>query len=135
MPLLRYATGDMLTFTEEPCTCGRNTLRLSPVVGRKKQMIKLKGTSIYPQNIIEVLVNFQGLESFVIEARRADIGTDFITVKIPDSTSLERVKVLIEHFKSKLQVTPHLELVSLEEIEILKFPNQSRKPQVFRDFR
>lgn len=135
MPLLRYATGDMMTFTEEACTCGRNTLRLSPVVGRKKQMIKLKGTSLYPQNIIEVLVNFQELEAFVIEARRGDIGTDAITVKIPDSTPLDRVKVLIEHFKSKLQVTPQLELVSLKEIEMLKFPDQSRKPQVFRDFR
>jgi phenylacetate-CoA ligase len=40
MPLLRYKTGDICTYFEEPCGCGRTTLRLSPIIGRKKQMIK-----------------------------------------------------------------------------------------------
>lgn len=135
MPLLRFATGDMLTYTEEPCSCGRNTLRLSPVVGRKQHMIKLKGTSLYPQGIIEVLTNVEGLEAFVIEARRGDIGTDAVIVKVPDHTSLEKINYLIQQFKSKLQVTPEIELVSLQEIETLKFPDGSRKPMLFRDFR
>lgn len=135
MPLLRFATGDMLTFTEEPCLCGRNTLRLSPVVGRKQQMIKLKGTSLYPQSLIEVLNSFEGLEAYVIEVRRGEIGTDTVTVKISNSLSLEQIDHLIGQFKSKLQVSPELEVVSLQEIESLKFPDGSRKPQVFRDFR
>ncbi|HZJ35037.1 MAG TPA: AMP-binding protein, partial [Gillisia sp.] len=69
MPLLRFATGDMVSYTDEPCLCGRNTLRLSPVLGRKKQMIKFKGTSLYPQHIIEVLNKFKGIEAFVIEVK------------------------------------------------------------------
>ncbi|UJH91635.1 AMP-binding protein [Antarcticibacterium sp. 1MA-6-2] len=135
MPLLRFATGDMLTYTNAPCACGRNTERLSSVVGRKKQMIKLKGTSIYPQNVIEILTNFEGIETFVIEARRGELGTDLLTVKVADSFPLDRVKVLIEHFKSRLQVTPDLQLVKKEEIEILRIPEGSRKPQYFRDYR
>lgn len=135
MPLLRFATGDMVTYTEESCNCGRNTPRISSVIGRKKQMVKLKGTSIYPQNIIEILANFEGLETFVIEARTGELGTDVLVVKIPDNVSLDRVEILVEHFKSRLQVTPKLELVTREEIELLKFPEESRKPQFFRDFR
>lgn len=135
MPLLRFATGDMLTYTDEPCTCGRNTPRLSSVVGRKQQMIKLKGTTIYPQNIIEILSNFDGLETFVIEARKNELGTDELKVKIPDSVSLERVNILVEHFKSRLQVTPQLELVKKEEIEQIRKAEKSRKPQFFRDLR
>lgn len=135
MPLLRFATGDMLTYTDEPCTCGRNTPRLSSVVGRKQQMIKLKGTTIYPQNIIEILSNFDGLETFVIEARKNELGTDELKVKIPDSVSLERVNILVEHFKSRLQVTPQLELVKKEEIEQIRKAEESRKPQFFRDLR
>ncbi|MEP6261951.1 MAG: AMP-binding protein [Gillisia sp.] len=135
MPLLRFATGDMLTYTEEPCNCGRNTLRLSPVVGRKKQMIKLKGTSLYPQSIIEVLNEVKEIDIFVIEARRGELGIDAVTVKIPDTVNLEKIKILISQFKSKLQVTPEIELVSRGEIESLRFPDESRKPQAFRDFR
>lgn len=135
MPLLRYATGDMVTYTHEPCSCGRNTLRLSPVVGRKKQMIKLKGTSLYPQSIIEVLNDFPGIEVFVIEASRGELGTDQVTVKVPDTLSIEKIRALTNQFKSKLQVTPEIKLAGIQEIELLKFPEDTRKPQVFRDYR
>ncbi|HEV8514863.1 MAG TPA: AMP-binding protein, partial [Cyclobacteriaceae bacterium] len=55
MPLLRYKTGDIVELHEDVCSCGRNTARLSPVIGRKQQMIKLKGTSIYPPAIFDVI--------------------------------------------------------------------------------
>ena len=135
MPLLRFATGDMLTYTEEPCSCGRNTMRLSPVLGRKKQMIKLKGTSLYPQSIIEVMNHVNGIGSFVIEARRGELGIDAVTVKIPEDVSMDTINELYDQFRSRLQVAPEILPVSLKEIEALKFPNESRKPQVFRDFR
>ncbi len=135
MPLLRFATGDMVSYTDEPCICGRNTLRLSPVIGRKKQMIKFKGTSLYPQHIIEVLNNFIGIPAFVIEVKINEVGTDEVVVKIPDFLNAEKVSLLKEHFKSKLQVTPTLEQVSLKVIEKLRSPEGSRKPVVFIDYR
>lgn len=135
MPLLRFATGDMLSYFEEACLCGRNTLRLSPIIGRKKQMIKFKGTSLYPQHIIEVLNEFKGIPAFVIEVKNNEIGTDEVLVKIPNSLSVEKLSLLKEHFKSKLQVTPTLEQVSLKVIEKLRSPEGSRKPVVFIDHR
>ena len=42
MPLVRYKTGDISFLIDEPCQCGRFTPRLGPILGRKKQMIKLK---------------------------------------------------------------------------------------------
>ena len=48
MPLVRFKTGDMCIRFNEPCKCGRNSARLSSVIGRKGQMIKFKGTTIYP---------------------------------------------------------------------------------------
>jgi phenylacetate-CoA ligase len=45
MPLLRYKTGDICMYFDEPCACGRTSLRLSSILGRKKQMIKFKGTT------------------------------------------------------------------------------------------
>jgi phenylacetate-CoA ligase len=135
MPLLRFATGDMVSYTNEPCLCGRNTLRLSPMIGRKKQMIKFKGTSLYPQHIIEVLNDLKGIPAFVIEVKINEVGTDEVVVKIPDFLNAEKVNLLKEHFKSKLQVTPILEQVSLKIIEKLKSPEGSRKPLVFIDYR
>jgi len=133
MPLLRFATGDMLSYTEEKCTCGRNTIRLSPVIGRKQQKIKLKGTSLYPQHIIEVLNNYGKIKSFVIEARLDDFGNDKLKVIIPNS--FEQIDDLKDNFRSRLNVTPEIEKLEVEEIAKLKFPKGSRKPQIFRDLR
>lgn len=133
--MLRFAIGIMLTYTDDPCSCGRNTLRWSPVVGRKKQVLKLQSTSLYPLNIIEVLNSFEGIEAIVILARRNDVGTDAVTVKISEDISLEHLYKHTGLFKSKLQFTPKLEMVSLQEIEELKFPGDSRKPQLFKDYR
>lgn len=57
MPLLRYKTGDVASGYTEACACGRNTLRLGPVLGRHQQMIKLKGTTLYPPGICRHLRN------------------------------------------------------------------------------
>ena len=133
MPLLRFATGDMLTFYEEPCKCGRNTPRLGPILGRKQQKIKLKGTSLYPQHIIETMNSFGKLRSFLIEARKDELGNDFVSVKIPDT--FDEIPELKELFQSRLNVTLNIEKLSIEKIEQLKFPKNSRKPQIFRDLR
>ncbi|MCP9200460.1 AMP-binding protein [Gramella sp. GC03-9] len=133
MPLIRFATGDMLTYYEEPCDCGRNTPRLGSVVGRKQQKIKLKGTSLYPQHLIEVLNSFKKLDSYLIEARHDEFGNDAVTVFVPaDFMGVARLQ---DYFRARLNVTPIIDLMELEEIEKLRFPKMNRKPQVFRDLR
>src|SRR4051812_43404997 len=37
MPLLRFKTGDLCHHYTTPCACGRTTIRLGPIVGRRKQ--------------------------------------------------------------------------------------------------
>ena len=133
MPLLRFATGDMMTFHESKCDCGRNTMRLSPVIGRKQQKIKLKGTSLYPQHIIEVLNSYGKIKSFVIEASLDDLNNDVVYVIIPDS--FKEVEDLKDYFRSRINVTPEIKSMQLEEIAKMKFPKASRKPQIFQDLR
>lgn len=135
MPLLRYATGDMVSYHDEPCKCGRNTIRLSPVIGRNKQMIKLKGTSLYPQNIIDAINEFDKIDLFIVEAYRGNLGLDELVIKIPDTSTLTMITLFKEFLKSKLQVTPRLQMVLPSEIEKLKFPEDGRKPREFIDNR
>jgi phenylacetate-CoA ligase len=48
MPLIRYRTGDCAALFQTACPCGRATPRLGPIVGRKNQKLKFKGTSLFP---------------------------------------------------------------------------------------
>ena len=42
MPLVRFQTGDISFMMDESCACGRKSPRLGPILGRKKQMLKIK---------------------------------------------------------------------------------------------
>lgn len=133
MPLIRFATGDIVTLHESSCKCGRNTPRLGPVIGRKQQKIKYKGTSLYPQHIIEVMNSFGKTESYLIEVEKDELGNDLLKLIIP--TNFTEVEALKTYFKSRLNVTPDVEKKEIRLLEKLKFPPGSRKPQIFRDLR
>src|SRR5882724_10916763 len=75
MPLLRYKTGDICIAFDEPCLCGRKTLRLSPVIGRKKQMIKFKGTTLFAPALFDLLNGMEEIRDYVAEVYSNEIGT------------------------------------------------------------
>lgn len=77
MPLIRYSTGDLAYFIFEKCICGRSSPRMSPILGRKNQMIKFKGTSINPYYIITYLMS-QGIDTFYIKISHNSISLDEI---------------------------------------------------------
>lgn len=135
MPLLRFKTGDIVKSHNEPCACGRNTLRLSPVVGRKKQMIKYKGTTLYPPAMYNLLNDFDDIEDYIIEISHNTIGTDEILIKIGAKSSPKIEREVKDHFRAKLRVTPKIEFCPVAEINRLKYPKTSRKPILFFDKR
>ena len=136
MPLLRFKTGDMVKANKEACACGRNTMRLGPVVGRRKQMIKYKGTTLYPPAMDNILNDFNDVEAYVIELSHNDIGTDEILIKIaatnPSEKLLQHIK---DHFRAKLRVAPRIAFHDKKEIIKLQFPAMSRKPILVIDKR
>ena len=136
MPLLRFRTGDIARFHYEPCQCGRQTMRISPIIGRKKQMIKLKGTTLYPASIFDVLDNTDYVENYFVEVKYNEIGMDHVIAHIGVKEPKEElVKDLKDRFRAKLRVAPEIEFNSIGEIHKIQFPDMSRKPIKFIDNR
>jgi len=136
MPLLRFKTGDICIHYDEPCTCGRNTTRLGPVVGRKNQMIKYKGTTLYPPSLYDILNDIKGVENYVVKVSNNSIGTDDIQIIVGCSQpGNDFEKVIKDHFRAKLRVAPDILFTSPAEVEKMRFPNQNRKPLIFIDER
>lgn len=136
MPLIRFKTGDIVKLHTSPCACGRNTLRVGPVVGRKQQMIKYKGTTLYPPAMNDLLNDFENIDNYLIQIYTNDLGTDEIVIKIVvASPSDDFLAVIKDHFRAKLRVTPKIELVSKEVLNPIVFNPMSRKPTRFLDLR
>lgn len=136
LPLLRFKTGDLVTAHHEPCGCGRTTMRLGPVVGRKQHMIKYRGTTLYPPALNDILNDFDGITVYQIVIRTNSIGTDEIIVKI--STDEKREDLLNEvkdRFRAKLRVSPKIEIIPAEELTLQVHNPKSRKPLHFLDLR
>lgn len=132
MPVIRYRTGDCAAIHREPCSCGRMTLRLGPVVGRKNQRLKFKGTTIFPSAIQAVLESTLGVDSFVIVASAADSLSDSIEVLVSGGADDAFVRELIQ---SRTKISPFVRHVPPGEIEALQLPPDARKRRTFVDLR
>ena len=137
MPLLRFRTGDMSCKVVEQCACGRNSYRLTPLVGRKNNMIKLKGTTIYPPAINDVLDNTPYVINYVVVVQNSYAGTDEVVVKagISGNQPFDVIKDLKDRFRSRIRVAPIVEVLSPEDVNKINNPANNRKPIKFIDNR
>ncbi len=136
MPLLRYKTGDICLHYEDKCACGRTSLRLSPIVGRKKQMIKFKGTTLYPPALFDLLNEMEEVKDFVAEVYSNDIGMDEVLLHILPINATEDCDHKIRaYLQARLRVSPYVKYISAEEMQKMQFPEAVRKPVKFIDRR
>lgn len=137
MPLLRFKTGDICYHYSTPCACSRKTMRLGPVLGRKGQMIKYKGTTLYPPALFDILDNIPHIKNYLVEVYTNDLGTDEILVRIgcDDKQDESFTKEIKDMFRSRLRVAPNISFESPEYIAKMQMPPMSRKVNKFIDLR
>ena len=136
MPLLRYKTGDICMYFDEPCGCGRSSLRLSSIVGRKKQMIKFKGTTLYPPALFDLLNEMEDINDFVAEVYSNEVGLDEVLLYLqPANDSAECDRKIRAYLQARLRVSPHVTYVSGEEILKIQSAGTGRKAVKFIDKR
>ena len=136
MPLLRFRTGDMVVYHSEPCLCGRNTLRLSNVTGRKGQMIKFKGTTLYPPALYDILDSIPEIANYVVEVFNNELGTDEIVIRVGTGGKSELLEKHIKDvFRAKIRVAPSIIFESIESVHAIQFPQTKRKSVKFIDRR
>ena len=136
MPLVRYRTGDICAYYDSYCTCGRHSRRLSPVLGRRQQMIKYKGTTLYPPAIFDILNNISFIKEYVVEVFINELALDEIRLHIntlmPVDECEDKLRPLLQ---SRLRVVPLLQFHSAATIQQMQFPANSRKQVKFIDNR
>ena len=144
MPLIRFRTGDIAAKVTGRCPCGRHSYRLSPLLGRKNNMLKLKGTTLYPPAINDVLDNAPYVDLYVVVADTTPEGTDHVTVRIAINEEYARsgmvshfdyVKDLKDRLRSRLRVAPDVEICPSGAISAICNPPGGRKPVKFVDNR
>jgi len=136
MPLIRYKTGDICTWSDDPCACGRTSLRLSPIIGRRQQMIKFKGTTLYPPALFELLSEMDEVVDFVVEVYSNEVGLDEILLHlVPANRSEECDHRIRAYLQARLRVSPQINYHPPADLQSLQFPEAGRKAIKFLDRR
>jgi phenylacetate-CoA ligase len=115
-PLIRFRTGDIVSFTDEPCRCGRTSIRLEGVHGRLDDMLIIKGVNIFPSDVEAIVRQDRSLTGeYKLIVERVN-HLDQLTIEV------ERVlghngtdEALAQEFARKLQaatgVRPHVSVL------------------------
>lgn len=136
MPLIRYRSGDVVARFEEKCMCGRTTARIGPVIGRLGQMLKFKGTTLFPAAFQPLLDHLPEVQTYVIEATTGAMGEDELTIYFYSSENEDIIREKIRAIcKAQLRVTPVIEYRPAEYIQHIRNVPELRKPRIFVDNR
>ena len=57
--LIRFGTGDMSSYITEPCPCGRTANRLTGIVGRAGDAVKVRGMFIVARQAEQAIMGFE----------------------------------------------------------------------------
>ena len=135
MPLVRFKTGDISFLIIDQCPCGRHSSRLGPILGRKKQMLKVRGTTLYPQSIFSALEEINGIDDYyIIVSSETDLSDD-ITIYVSVNENLCNSERIQNKLQSRLRVKPAVIITNKEKLAQQVYTPESRKPVRFIDRR
>jgi phenylacetate-CoA ligase len=123
MPLIRFKTGDITFKMSEQCLCGRNSVRVGPILGRKSQMIKLKGTTLYPSTITGVLDNIEDITDYAIILEGDDALSDRVSIHV--ATHPSKVEKIANQLRAVARVNFPILVSNVATIQ--SFRKDSRK--------
>lgn len=136
MPLLRYKTGDICTYFTEPCRCGRHSYRISPIAGRKQQLVKYKGTTLYPQTIFNALNAIPEIAEYVVRVKSNELGLDDLEIILALSArSTVSDQQIRQTLQSKLRIVPGISYLPAADIQQMQNQPGKRKLSRFIDER
>lgn len=126
MPMLRYRTKDITRLMEDPCECGRTTVRMDKVMGRSDDMLIIRGVNVFPSQIEGVLLSIPEVASHyeIVVKREKHMDTIEVLVEVADEsllTEFSRLEALIKKIKYELKKELLLDaIVKLVEPKSLK---------------
>jgi len=126
MPLLRYRTKDLTSLINEPCPCGRTSVRMTPIMGRSDDMLIIRGINVFPSQVESVILSMKEFEPYymITVDRVNNLDTIEVQVEVRDGYYSDDINEMIclkkklqNHLKSVLSIKAEIKLVEPNSIE------------------
>ncbi|MFH2012825.1 MAG: phenylacetate--CoA ligase [Pseudomonadota bacterium] len=125
-PMIRFRTGDITKLNWHQCECGRTCVRAEKIMERTDNMLIIRGVSVFPSQIEQVLYEFEGCKPHfqLVVDRKERMDVLEVLVGVSESIFFDEMKKqreLLENIKQKLSsvlgINVDVKLVESQSIE------------------
>ena len=104
-PLIRYRVKDLVTWTSEPCACGRTLGRMPEgVIGRVDDMITVRSANIYPSAIdaiVKGMPDLNGEYQIVVDRPK---GLDELTIRVEPADATVNPADIVHSVQTRMRL-------------------------------
>ena len=119
-PLVRYRTHDLTRELAGECACGMAYPRIDTLIGRSDDMVKVKGSIIYPSRVDELLAAVDGVSSeyqiMIDHMNGKDIVTLFFETDIQSGGYDGLEKTVKDSVKAAIGITVNAKAVGMGDL-------------------
>ena len=114
--LIRFGTGDLSSYDDHLCPCGRTSARLLRLLGRVDQATKVRGVFIHPLQTDQIMSRFPEVTRYQVVITKGEKADDMtFTIELRDEVIDEdRLRTHLEHtikesvkIRGKVEFLPH----------------------------
>lgn len=138
-PLIRYRTRDITMFIEDPCSCGRTSVRMQRITGRTDDMLVIRGINVFPTQVESVLLEFGETQPhyLLVVDRKHNLDELEIWVEVSEQMFSDKVRLLVDlENRLKERITSVLGIASrIKLVEPHTLPRSEGKAQRVKDKR
>jgi phenylacetate-coenzyme A ligase PaaK-like adenylate-forming protein len=123
--LIRFGTGDLSAYTVEPCPCGRTAHRLTGILGRTGDAVKVRGMFVVARQADEAIMGCDAVSKFQLIVTRVE-NRDVLTLRAePKDIAIERQKIIAE-------LNDRFQNVCRVKIDVFEFINPGTLPEKYQ---
>ena len=111
--LIRFGTGDLSSLIVSPCSCGRTAYKISGIMGRSGDAVKVRGMFIVAKQLEQVIGGFQPVAKFQIIVDR-HANRDELHLKIELKSGVHDKDKLTSEIDKKFQEIGRVKTDSIE---------------------
>ena len=124
-PLVRFGTGDLASYTDEPCPCGRTAPKITRILGMVGEHIRVKGQFVHQRELDEAMSKVSGVAKYQMVLRLEE-HRDKITLNLEVEPGVDR-KALSEAVTKSCQDVFKLRMDKIEFLAKGTLPEDYKK--------
>jgi len=93
-PLIRFGTGDIASWIDEPCSCGRTSPRITRLLGRVGDAVRTRGMFIHPRQLEPAMAKFSQVAQYQAVVTRPATRDDLtLRVELKTEEGIDKEKL------------------------------------------